>query len=362
MLSRTTNTILPLILVALAIVGLASCDRKPAQSPGSPAQTKVHINAVATVGMVGDFVKQIGGEYVNTTVLLGPGTDPHLYKPTPSDIRTLRDADIIFASGLHLEGKMEEVLRDLAKTKPVIFVTDSIPRDKLVVASGALAATLPASPHGVTYDPHAWFDVSIWSFTTSAVETGLGALAPNPLTPDWAEALGVFQANAVVLRQQLTTLDAEVRNAINTIPQNQRVMVTAHDAFQYFGRAYNVEVLGIQGISTESEASLQKINDLVRTLVDRKIPAVFVESSVSPKNIESLRQGAASKGHDVKIGGQLFSDAMGAAGTPDGTYPGMVRHNIKTIVEALGGSMPQQTPVTQPQPADSHETPKAGDK
>lgn len=341
-------------LAALALITITSCDKKSSAPTPPPAKTKVHINAVATVGMVGDFVKHIGGEYVNTTVLLGPGTDPHLYKPTPSDIRTLRDADIIFASGLHLEGKMEDVLRDLAKTKPVIFVTDSIPRDKLIVAS--------ESGEHITYDPHVWFDVSLWSLTTSAVETGLGTQTPTPKTPEWEEALGVFQNNANTLRQQLTTLDTEVRAAINTIPQQQRVMVTAHDAFKYFGRAYQVEVLGVQGISTESEASLQGINDLVRTLVDRKIPAVFVESSVSPKNIESLRQGAASKGHEVKIGGQLFSDAMGAAGTPDGTYPGMIRHNIKTIVEALGGTMPQQNSVIKPQSADSHETPKAGDK
>lgn len=345
-------------LAAFAILTCASCDKKPATPTASSTQsTKVRINAVATVGMVGDFVKNIGGDYVQTTTLLGPGTDPHLYKATPSDIRTLRDADIIFASGLHLEGKMEDVLRDLAKTKPVIFVTDSIPRDRLIVASDSAGG----SQH-ITYDPHVWFDVSLWSLTTSAVETGLGTLAPNPQTPEWAEAIGVFQANANTLRQQLTKLDEEVHAAIDTIPKQQRVMVTAHDAFKYFGRAYSVEVLGVQGISTESEASLQSINDLVRTLVDRKIPAIFVESSVSPKNIESLRQGAASKGHTVKIGGELFSDAMGAAGTPDGTYPGMVRHNIKTIVEALGGKMPEPHSTNTPSTTDADHNSKAGAK
>ncbi len=344
-------------LAALALIAIASCDRtSPAPAP-TPPQSKVHINAVATVAMVGDFVRHIGGDYVTTTTLLGPGTDPHLYKPTPSDIRTLRDADIIFASGLHLEGKMEDVLRDLAKTKPVIFVTDSIPREKLIVASDAGGA----SDH-LTYDPHAWFDVSLWSLTTSAVETGLNTLAPSSMTPEWFEALGVFQSNANTLRQQLTTLDTEVRTAINTIPKAQRVMVTAHDAFEYFGRAYQVEVLGVQGISTESEASLQSINDLVRTLVDRKIPAVFIETSVNPKNIESLRQGAASKGHEVKIGGELFSDAMGAANTPEANYQGMVRHNVKTIVEALGGSMPTSNSSVTPATASPGDLQKAGAK
>lgn len=330
-------------ITAVAIITCAACDKQPSTpAPLANQSTKVHIHAVATVGMVGDLVKQIGGDYVDTTVLLGPGIDPHLYKATPSDIRTLRDADIIFASGLHLEGKMEDVLRDLAKTKHVVFVTDSIPRDKLIVASETMIKAIGLNPaeHAVTYDPHVWFDISLWSHTTESIEAGLTSLEPEPKTPEWEEARGVFMANADTVRKQLATLHDEVGRNIATIPKPQRVMVTAHDAFSYFGRAYDLEVLGVQGISTESEASLQSINDLVRTLVDRKIPAVFVETSVSPKNIESLRQGAASKGHSVTIGGELFSDAMGAANTPDGTYAGMVRHNVRVITHALAGTTP----------------------
>jgi manganese/zinc/iron transport system substrate-binding protein len=274
--------------------------------------------------MVGDVVRAVGGRDVVVTVLMGPGTDPHLYKPTPADMRTLRDAEIVFASGLKLEGKMEDVFRDLGATKPVVFITDGVPRERLI------AATEEEASHGQQHDPHVWFDVSLWAMTASPVQDALGALRPLKQP--------AFAANAEVFRTQLGVLHDEVAAAMAAIPQDRRVLVTAHDAFGYFGRAYGVEVLGVQGISTESEASLQTINQLVDTLVTRKVPAIFVETSVNPKGIEGLKQGAAARGHTVIIGGELFSDAMGAAGTDEGTYVGMVRHNARTIAAGLGGA------------------------
>jgi len=309
-----------------------ACKDKASPSPAAvnPIDTSA-IRAVATVGMVGDVVRAVGGRDVVVTVLLGPGTDPHLYKPTPGDMRTLRDADIVFASGLKLEGKMEDVLRDLGATKPVVFVTDGVPRDRLIAASEDDAA------HGKQFDPHVWFDVSLWAMTATPVRDALAKLRPLKEP--------AFAANAAIFEKELAALHEEVLKAMQAIPAERRLLVTAHDAFGYFGRAYGVEVLGVQGISTESEASLQTINQLVDTLVTRKVPAIFVESSVNPKGIEGLKQGAASRGHNVAIGGELFSDAMGAAGTDDGTYIGMVRHNMRVIAAGLGGTVSHAAPT-----------------
>ena len=330
-----TGACAPRFLVAFAALMVCfgvACKDKTSPSPtiANPTDTSA-IRAVATVGMVGDVVRAVGGRDVVVTVLLGPGTDPHLYKPTPADMRTLRDADIVFASGLKLEGKMEDVLKDLGTTKPVVFVIDGVPRERLIGASDDDAA------QGKQFDPHVWFDVSLWAMTTAPVRDALAKLRPlkDP----------AFAANAAVFEKQLAALHEEVAAAMSAIPKERRVLVTAHDAFGYFGRAYGVEVLGVQGISTESEASLQTINQLVDTLVARKVPAIFVESSVNPKGIEGLKQGAASRGHSVVIGGELFSDAMGAAGTDDGTYIGMVRHNMRVIAAGLGGTDSHAAPT-----------------
>jgi manganese/zinc/iron transport system substrate-binding protein len=253
---------------------------------------------------------------------MGEGVDPHLYKASPADARLLAEADLILYNGLHLEGRMADVLVRLARSRPTVQVTESIPEDQL---------REPPEFQG-QYDPHVWFDVSLWM---KVVERTRDAL--TELDPLGREA---FQANAASHLQELEALHAWCRGELARVPRERRILVTAHDAFGYFGRAYGLEVLGIQGISTDSEPSIQDINRLVDLLVERRVPAVFVESSVPRKTIEALVEGARARGHAVAIGGELFSDAMGRAGTPEGTYVGMVRHNVNTIVRALLGETP----------------------
>ena len=273
------------------------------------------IQAVCTTGMVADLVRNIGGERVEVVQLMGEGVDPHLYRPSPDDVSRLSRADIIFYSGLHLEGQFAAVLSRLAKSKPTFPVTAGIQEEKLLeVADGY-------------FDPHVWFDVSLWSEAAEYVGNALAEF-------DAANA-GEYRERTREYRQRLAELHDEVKTRIAAIPGDRRVLVTAHDAFHYFGRAYEMEVVAIQGVSTESEASVRKINELVDLVVTRKIPAVFVESSVSERSMQALIDGCAARGHEVRQGGELFSDAMGAPGTPEGTYEGMVRHNVQTIVEAL---------------------------
>lgn len=310
------TTILSLTLAALLIC-LSACGEAASPAPASSDSTPSTLRVVATVAMVADLVEHVAGDRAQVTTLLGPGTDPHLYKPTPSDLRALESARIVFYAGLKLEGKMELTLQSLTARVPTKAVTDAIPRDQLRAFEG----------HPGDFDPHVWFDVALWARCIESVRDELIAL--DPASAD------TYRANAAAYTARLGELDAHIRAQLATIPKERRVLLTAHDAFGYFGRAYDIEVLGVQGMSTESEASLKDINTLVATLVDRRIPAVFVESSVPKKNIEALIEGAASRGHTVTIGGELFSDAMGAAGTPEGTYVGMVEHNVRTIVEAL---------------------------
>jgi manganese/zinc/iron transport system substrate-binding protein len=313
MLCLFTASVRACLCAVACALAAAGCDRAATPRPADPRPGVVRV--VATTGMVADLASRVAGDHANITTLMGEGVDPHLYKASPSDIRAIENADLVLYSGLHLEGKMGEVLEKLGSRSRVVAVTDGIPRDRLM-SFGADA-----------HDPHVWFDVALWAHCLPTVERALAAAAPAH-APD-------FSANRERYAAELDALDAEVRTAIATIPKERRVLVTAHDAFGYFGRAYDIEVLGVQGMSTESEASLADINALVEALVSRRIPAVFVESSVNPRNMEALREGAASRGATVRVGGSLFSDAMGAPGTPEGTYPGMVRHNVRTIVEAL---------------------------
>lgn len=305
-------------VVALAM-GVSGC--KPAGDVPVDTAAKDKLVVVATTAMVADIVERVGGEHVVVQTLLGPGTDPHLYKPTPSDMRALQGAQLIVYSGLKLEGKMTDTLENLAKSKRVLNYSDAMARERL------LAASEEDAQDGKQFDPHVWFDVALWA---SGIDAARDAL--TKADPSNAER---FAANANAYKIILADLDTWVRDQIATIPQERRVLVTAHDAFGYFGRAYGIEVQGVQGLSTESEASLSDINRLVDELVARKVPAVFIETSISPKNVEALVQGAKAKGHEVLIGGSLFSDAMGEAGTAQGTYVGMVRHNVTQIVEAL---------------------------
>jgi manganese/zinc/iron transport system substrate-binding protein len=280
-----------------------------------PYAGKYPINAVCTTGMVADLVRNIGGDHVSVTALMGEGVDPHLYKASPGDVNQLNSADIIFYSGLHLEGKMADTFARMARKKPTFAVTALIPAGRVL-----------DNPEGA-FDPHLWFDVSLWRDASGVVADALKAYDPTHAAE--------YQQRADTYQAELTRLHEYARTQLATIPPDRRVLVTAHDAFRYFGRAYDVEVKGIQGISTESEAGVKRINELVDFLAEKKIKAVFVESSVSDKNVKALLEGCAAKGHTVVIGGELFSDAMGKEGTPEGTYVGMVRHNVDTIVKAL---------------------------
>lgn len=272
------------------------------------------IRVVATTGMVADLVERVGGGHVRVEQLMAAGIDPHQYKAVPDDVIACERADLIFYSGLHLEGKLADLFEKLAAKKPTYAVTSKLPEASLLHSGGA-------------HDPHVWFDVSLWRQTIAVVRDALIEFD--------AEHAEEYRKSAAAYEAELDKLHQECKTALAQVPKEQRVMVTAHDAFQYFGRAYDVEVHGIQGISTESEASVSEVNALVEMLVSRKIKAVFVETSVSERNIRSLLEGCKAQGHEVRIGGELFSDAMGEKGKPEGTYPGMVRHNVKTIVEAL---------------------------
>lgn len=276
----------------------------------------------ATVGMVADIVREVGGDRVEVTSIIGAGVDPHVYSPTRSDVAILLRSDIVFYGGLLLEGQMTDVLAKVGRRRPVIPVTERLK-----------AAELIQNVQTNHHDPHVWMDVQSWMKAVEVVRDALVDFDPD-------NAAG-YQARAERYLAELKTLDDYARKVIASIPENQRVMITAHDAFNYLGRAYHIEVMGIQGISTESEAGLKDINRIVDELVRRKIPAVFVETSVSDKNVKALIEGANARGHAVRIGGELFSDAMGKTGTYEGTYIGMIDHNVTVIALALGGQAPE---------------------
>lgn len=275
----------------------------------------------ATVGMLADIVRNVAAEKSTVTQIIGAGVDPHVYNPTRSDLATLLKADAIFYVGLLLEGQMGDALVKIAKRRPVFAVGDQLPKEFLLEDASA------GHP-----DPHVWMDVQGWIRAVAVVARVLAAF--DPPNADF------YKANADTYTARLTELDAYAKGVLATIPEDKRVMITAHDAFSYLGRAYALEVIGIQGLSTESEAGLRDINRMVGLLVERRIPAVFVETSVSDKNVKALIEGAAAKDHAVKIGGELFSDAMGKADTYEGTYMGMIDHNVTTITRALGGQAP----------------------
>jgi len=303
------------------LVLLAGCSSAAeTNASGSAAGTSEgnqQIQAVATTGQVADLVRNVGGTNVNVQALMGPGVDPHLYKATQSDIQKLESADIIFYNGLNLEGKMADIFVRLASKKPTVAVTETIPEDRLLE---------PEAFDG-HYDPHVWFDISLWKHAVERVRDALIELDPAHQA--------TYEQNADQYLKQLDELDAYAKKQIAQIPEQSRILVTAHDAFGYFGRAYGMEVRGLQGISTDAEYGVKDVQNLVKLLVDRKVKAIFIESSVSPKAIEAVVQGAKEKGHEVRIGGELFSDALGEEETPEGTYIGMFRHNIDTIVSAL---------------------------
>lgn len=290
----------------------------------APAVAQDRLTVVTTTGMIADAARQVGGDLVDVTALMGPGVDPHAYRQTRSDIVATAQADLVLWNGLYLEAQLEDFLLELAGTRPVVAVAEAIPQTQLI----------GSEDYEGRFDPHVWMNPNLWSRVVLATRDAMIAAAP-----DHAEA---FAARAEAHLAELSELAVYSQTVLASIPAESRVLVTAHDAFNYFGAAYGFEVVGIQGISTESEAGLQRIGEVVDLLVARDIRAVFVETSVSDRNIRALIEGAAAQGHEVVIGGELFSDAMGEAGTYEGTYLGMIDHNVTTIARALGGQAPER--------------------
>ncbi len=307
-------------LGALLYVFLLACSGDAAGAQGEAACAIPELNAAATVGMIADVVAEIGGSCVTVSAMMGPGVDPHLYSATLQDVELLFTSDILFYGGLNLEARLTDVFEQVAVglDKTVIPVSEAIDPARILYG-----------PNSTAPDPHVWMDVSLWMQAAGAVRDSLLAALPDHAA--------YIQANAARYLDEMAALDAEVRGLIESIPEEQRVLVTAHDAFQYFGRAYGIEVVAPQGISTATEAGVQDIRRTISLLVERHIPAIFVETSVSPDVIEAIQAGARSRGQDVVIGGSLFSDAMGTSGTPEGTYLGMIRANAQTISRALRG-------------------------
>lgn len=304
-----------LVAAVLGIALLAACgDGGAAADRGSEGGP---LNIVATTNLVADVARAVAGEHARVEALMGPGVDPHLYKASEGDVRRLSEADLILYNGLHLEGKMADILVKMARSRPVVALGEGIPEDQL---------REPPEFAG-QYDPHVWFDVSLWRHTLPVVAEELAELDPAHADD--------YRANAQAYGAELADLDTWVEQQIASLPEERRILITAHDAFGYFGRRYGMRVVGIQGISTLAEAGLQDVERVVDLVVETGVPAIFVESSVPRRTVEAVQAAVRDRGRELAIGGELFSDSLGAAGTPEGTYPGMVRHNVETIVGAL---------------------------
>jgi len=288
-------------------------------TPSKENNGKTYI--VCTTGMIQDAVKNIVGEKANVEALMGPGVDPHLYKATQGDLKKLQQADIIVYNGLFLEGKMGEILQKLKNKKTVIAMAEQLPKNSFINNTEFQGA----------YDPHIWFDVQLWN-------DAIQLLSKKLIKTDTSNQ-SLFQKNTAEYNLKLDSLHKAVQARVKLIPQDKRVLVTAHDAFAYFGRAYGVEVRGLQGISTLSEFGLRDVSNLVDFITEQKIPAIYTETSVSDKAIKAVLEGAKSKGHQVVLGGSLYSDAMGKKGTFEGTYIGMVHSNVEKIVSGLSKNL-----------------------
>ncbi|MGL4512914.1 MAG: metal ABC transporter solute-binding protein, Zn/Mn family, partial [Lacipirellulaceae bacterium] len=315
-----------LLVIASACLGSLGCG---GSSPAGAVEGSAPggLRVVATTGPVGDAVRRVGGDRIDLAVLMGPGIDPHLYKELPSDLKRLEAAEVVFYNGLHLEGRMGDVLERLAERKTVVALADWLAESKdarLITHEGS----------GGLPDPHVWHDVALWSECVARVAEGLTERDP--------EGAATYRANAETLRAELATLDAEARAALAQVPKDRRVLVTAHDAFAYFSRAYGLDSLGLKGVSTEDEVDLGRLEEVVATLVERKVPAVFVETAVAPRVVRALVEPCAARGHTVRIGGELYADALGPQGSGAEDYAGMIRANVETITTALSAGTEQE--------------------
>jgi manganese/zinc/iron transport system substrate-binding protein len=300
-----------IFLIAL-IFAISSCQDRSSSVEDTLQAKDEKGTIVSTTGIIADLVGNLYGDYFHNLSLMGAGVDPHLYRATQDDLRKLRGADLVLYNGLQLEGRLSNILEELGKRQAVYAVSSVIPKDQLRAAP----------EFNKLYDPHIWFEVMLWKRVAEGIIV---------------EVEGRFKEAKANLQYltKLDELDHEIREQIALIPKEQRVLITAHDAFGYYGRAYGIEVKGLQGLSTASELGLRDISDLSNFIVSRKIPAVFIESSVPEKLLMALIEGVKARGHPLKLGGTLYSDALGDSGTAADTYIGMQRHNLKTIVEAL---------------------------
>lgn len=300
------NTAVVLIMVSSVSTG---CN----DDTGTPADQRPYV--VTTTNLIRDVVDRVGGDDIRVTSLMGPGVDPHVYRATPRDFRRMEESDIVLFNGLFLEGRLAEILGRQGERARA--VTGSIPRDRLI----------EAVDFGGSYDPHVWFDAELWAFVAEDVREAL-----TKLLPEQEEA---FRERTDAYKRELHELHLYAMQRIQGIPEERRVLITAHDAFRYFGRAYGIEVRGLQGLSTATEFGIQDVSRMVSLIIERNIPAIFIETGVSTRAIESVLAGVREREHEVRLGGSLYSDSMGAIGTPEGTYTGMFRHNVDTIVAAL---------------------------
>ncbi|MER2107344.1 MAG: zinc ABC transporter substrate-binding protein [Solibacillus sp.] len=299
-------------VAALSLL-LAACNANEVEKSGAEKEG----NVVATTGQIADAVKIISGDKLTVTTLMGPGVDPHLYKATQSDMTKLDDAEVIFYNGLHLEGQLQDIFDQMSKEKTVFAAAEVLEKAHL----------LADEENSTLHDPHVWFDVSLWKEVVDHVG--------DTLVEEYPQYEEEFETNEKAFLEELDQLATFVEKRVAEIPAEQRILVTAHDAFNYFGESLDFEVSGLQGLSTEAEYGVKDVENMVNYLVENNVKAIFVESSVSDKAMTAVIEGAKEKGHDVVIGGELFSDAMGAEGTEEGTYIGMYKHNVNSIVDAL---------------------------
>lgn len=321
-LSHSENK--PPLKAVVAVLGvLAAALLSACGAAGDPTEAGAgdgRLNVVATTNFVADTASVVGGERVAVTGLMGPGVDPHLYQASAGDVETLREADLIAYNGHLLEGKMAEVLTEMADDVPAVAVAEAIPASELL-------APPAGAPDEEEFDPHVWFDPELWRHAVLALRDELSEVDP--------EGADTYERNAERLLAELAELARYGRERLAEVPEERRVLVTSHDAFRYFGRAFDVAVMGIQGISTADEATTADIDRVADLVAERRVRAVFVESSVPQQTIDAVVAAVRERGHEVEVGGELFSDAAGAAGTPEGTHIGMVRHNIEAVAEAL---------------------------
>ncbi|NMB08174.1 MAG: zinc ABC transporter solute-binding protein [Tissierellia bacterium] len=312
MVKKLSIMIITILMLSILLIG---CDSNR-QSTQEIDNDK--LNIVATTTIIGDTVRKIGGDKINLQVLMGPGIDPHLYKASAGDVNKMQKADLLIYNGLHLEGKMGDIFEQLQKTnKNTYAVADVIDPNNLI----------ESEEFAGSYDPHIWFDVQLWMEVVEGIKDTLINIDPG--NKDY------YSENTLRYLKELEDLNNYIKSRTDELPEAKRVLITAHDAFSYFGKAYGFQVKGLQGLSTATEAGTADVRDLADFIATREIPAIFIESSVPSKNMEALKKAVESRNFSVEIGGELFSDSLGTPGTEEGTYIGTVKHNINTIVDGL---------------------------